>query len=408
MKKQDYLSVETEADLISYCQGIRQNPDITWIAIDTEFVRVDTFFSELSLVQIQDCLGQTALIDPLLISDSVFAENDTPRSAHPLAALIDLLTDKETLKVFHSARQDIEVLYQLDHQMPVSIFDTQLAALFLKHGEMAGFARVVKAELGVTIEKSQTRTNWHHRPLTEAQIEYALDDVRYLAPLYLTCLQQLTEAELNAVSEDCLSLLDSSLYTPAPEMAGEKVKGIKALKPKQLAIVNQLASWRESHAITENKPKKWVMDDEVIVQMAKRPPETVQALYKVPHIKSSSIKAHGEAWIDCIDTVFAMTPKQWPKPADKPLKPTPQEEVFVQLGLAFALQVSIDYHLNLPSITSRHDMLCLIREQATLKPLLRGWRYQLVGQPVQQFLSGQKRLETDCYPPALVMRPQTV
>lgn len=391
MKENAYLSVETESQLLHYCQQIIDNPEISWVAIDTEFVRVDTYFSELSLVQIQDCLGQMAIIDPILITQSA----DTASGMHPLRALTALLTDPNTLKVFHSARQDIEVLYQLEDKMPVSIFDTQIAALFLKHGEMAGFARVIKEELGIVIDKSQTRTNWHHRPLTPEQIAYALDDVRYLSPLYEQCLKSLTPDQIEAVFQDCAAMLDEALYMPAPENAGAKVKGIKALKAKQLAIVNTLAHWREQFAITENQPKKWVMDDDVIIHIAKRPPITMEALYKVPQIKSSSVKAHGTKWVELIDEVFQQSPEEWPKPAPKVASPTLQEEALLQLCMAYAQQVAIEYHLNLPSLINRHDMLTLLRQEIGEDSMLKGWRNQLIGKDLILIKQGHASLNIE-------------
>lgn len=393
---QKFLSVETESQLNDYCQHLIKHPDITWIAIDTEFVREDTYFPKLSLIQIQDCLGQLAIIDPLKIqgddSASLSEKNIGKTINYALNAFIDLLCDPNTLKVFHCARQDIEVLYQLAHKMPVAIFDTQIATLFLKQGEMAGFARVVNALLGITIDKSQTRTNWHARPLTEAQIEYALDDVRYLAPLYEHALKTLTPEQLKAVAEECEMLLDPSIYVVDPKKAGAKVKGIKNYKAKQLAIVYALAEWRETFAITHNQPKKWVMNDEVIAQMAKRPPKTVEALYKVPHIKSSSIMSYGEEWIQLIDGVFSQPAEQWPQPAAKIPSPNAQEEAMAQLLNSYAQQVAIDYRLNLPSLIQRNDLLAILRGLPPEKPLFLGWRNLLIGQPILAILNGEKSL----------------
>ncbi len=388
MTKQSFLSVDTESQLNHYCQHLINHPDITWIAIDTEFVREDTYYPELSLIQIQDSLGELAIIDPLKIQESSIQVD----RKDALAAFIELLCDPNTLKVFHSARQDLEVLYQLAQKMPVSIFDTQIATLFLKLGEMAGFARVIQTTLGITIDKSQTRTNWHARPLTEAQIEYALDDVRYLAPLYQHCLNHLSPEELKAVNEECEALLDASLYKIDPSTAGAKLKGIKGFKPKQLAIAYALAEWRETFAMSHNQPKKWVMSDEVIIQIAKRPPKTVDALYKVPHIKASSIMSHGETWIALIDRVFEQPPEQWPQPASKVSAATAQEEAVIQLLNGYAQQVAVDYRLNLPSLLQRNDTLAVLRNQPPEKPLFSGWRNLLIGQPILALLKGKKSL----------------
>ena len=386
MSKQTYLSILTESQLHDYCQQILANSAIGWIAIDTEFVRVDTYFPELSLVQIQDSLGQAVIIDPIAIEENATTDK-------PLHPLIELLSAETVIKVFHSARQDIEVLYQLEGIMPAAIFDTQIASVFRKHGEIAGFARVIENELNTKLDKSQTRTNWHSRPLTAKQIDYALDDVRYLAPLYEKYLQELTTLQLSAVQEDCDALLDESLYKPNPEKAGEKVKGTKGLKGKGIAIINTLAQWREIYAIEHNRPKKWVMSDEVIVHIAKRPPQTVQALYKVPNIKSSSVKGYGEEWIQLIDEVFAMESYKLPKPPTFASKETPQEEAMLQYLNSYIHQIALDYKLVTSNLINKTLLLGLIRDPQQTK--LTGWRQELIGSDLQALLLSQADLRID-------------
>ncbi|WP_040728274.1 HRDC domain-containing protein [Thiomicrorhabdus sp. Kp2] len=383
MTNQAYISILTESQLNDYCQQILANSAITWIAIDTEFVRVDTYFPELSLVQIQDCLGQAAIIDPIAIQNS-------SESSQPLDALVNLLADSSLIKVFHSARQDIEVLYQLQHKMPASIFDTQIASIFRKHGDIAGFARVIENELNTKLDKSQTRTNWHHRPLTDKQIEYALDDVRYLAPLYEKYLTALSSDELKAAREDSDALLNESLYKPCPQTAGEKVKGTKGLKAKGLAIVNTLAQWREEYAIEHNRPKKWVMSDEVIVHIAKRPPQTVQALYKVPSIKASSVKGYGEQWIELIDAVFAAGAESFPTPAPKDARENQQEEILLHFFNAYIHQVAYEYKMVASHLINKTQLLKMIRNPE--QPMFNGWRQQLIGHNLKALLTGQAEL----------------
>ncbi|MDX1346985.1 MAG: HRDC domain-containing protein [Thiomicrorhabdus chilensis] len=382
MQNIPYLSIQTEDELNRYSQQLLAETAIQWIAIDTEFVRTDTYFPELSLVQIQDNLGKVAIIDPIAIQKS-----------GQLTGLIDLLCDPGLLKVFHSARQDIEVLYQLEHKMPVSIFDTQLAAIFFKHGDIAGFARVVEAEFNHKLPKTQTRTNWHARPLSEEQIQYAIDDVHYLAPLYEKFIQALTPQQLDAIRQDCEALLDESLYQPNPQQAGLKVKGIRNFKPKQLAIVYALAEWRERFAIEHNQPKKWIMSDEVIVGIAKRPPQTVEALYKVPHVKPSSVKDHGTQWIECIDQVFAAPPESWPQPQAKPAPITPQEDVMLNLCMSYCQQIALDYRINLHNLIHKSELQDLIRTSTCHS--LTGWRALLVLKPLQTLLSGQADLHIE-------------
>ncbi|QCU89810.1 ribonuclease D [Thiomicrorhabdus sediminis] len=380
MSKPSYLSIDTEAQLNDYCQQILANSALSWLAIDTEFVRVDTYYPQLSLVQIQDCLGQAAIIDPLAIVD-------TAQTDKPLHALVELLANPNVIKVFHAARQDIEVLYQLEGIMPQAIFDTQIAAIFRQHGDIAGFSRVIESELGIRLDKSQTRTNWHQRPLTEKQIAYALDDVRYLAPLYEKYRQQLDTEQLAAVAEDCLALLDSSLYDINPEEAIQRIRAARNLKGKHLAIAQVLAQWRESYAQEHDIPKKWPLSDDCLIQIAKRPPKTEKALYKVPNIKASSVKEFGQQWVALIDEVFALDSEQLPKAPPKQAKASVQEEILLDVLYAYSQQLSIDYKLNTTQLINKDELLALIRQPDQTK--LIGWRQYLLGSTLQKLLRGE-------------------
>lgn len=388
--------LRTPQELAHFCDYILQTQE--WIAIDTEFVRVDTYYPELSLVQIADSDLTLTIIDPLAIMDST----DAQTNRETLQPLIELLCSTKVCKVFHSARQDLEVLYQLAQKMPQNIFDTQIAAIFFKHGDLAGYARVVEQELGTVLPKSQTRTNWHQRPLSEQQISYALDDVYFLAQLFIKYQSTLSEQQKQAVFEDCQQLLNADIYETKPENAWLKVKGIQPLKPKQLAVVKSLAHWRETFAQVENLPKKWTLSDEVIVHLAKRPPKTVQAIYKVPNIKSSSVHSFGETWVQLIDDVFTRPKETYPEAFQKPTPTTPQEEILVQVLLNLAQQVAINYKLNITNLTNKSELTLLIHQDSN--PSLAensaefrsmqnfGWRKQLFFNLAEKLLAGELTL----------------
>lgn len=380
-----YLYINTELALANFCQQISQ--DARWIAIDTEFMRTNTFFAELSLIQIQSEQGEAAIIDPIAIPN--------------LECLWQLLTDKNILKVFHAARQDIEVLYQVAKRMPVSIFDTQIAALFLGHGNLAGLSRVLDKELNIQIPKDQTRTDWNQRPLTKQQLEYAFNDVKTLAPLYQKINQSLNQEQQQALLEDFADLLNPKHYQIDINKAGERIKQAKTLVPKQQAIVNTLAQWREVYAIEHNKPRKWILSDDAIIAIAKRPPQTIQALYNVPNIKHSSVKEFGDEWLKLIDEVF-LTPESWPAKAQKPKPITLQEEVFIQIGQAIAQQVYIDYGINQANLIKKQQLVDIIRSSST--EYLIGWKKLLIAKPFQEFLNGEQVISAD---PFLSLKKKT-
>lgn len=380
-----YLYINTELALANFCQQISQ--DARWIAIDTEFMRTNTFFAELSLIQIQSEQGEAAIIDPIAIPN--------------LECLWQLLTDKNILKVFHAARQDIEVLYQVAKRMPVSIFDTQIAALFLGHGNLAGLSRVLDKELNIQIPKDQTRTDWNQRPLTKQQLEYAFNDVKNLAPLYQKINQSLNQEQQQALLEDFADLLNPKHYQIDINKAGERIKQAKTLVPKQQAIVNTLAQWREVYAIEHNKPRKWILSDDAIIAIAKRPPQTIQALYNVPNIKHSSVKEFGDEWLKLIDEVF-LTPESWPAKTQKTKPTTSQEEVFIQIGQAIAQQVYIDYGINQANLIKKQQLVDIIRSSST--EYLIGWKKLLIAKPFQEFLNGKQVISAD---PFLSLKKKT-
>ncbi|BBP43194.1 ribonuclease D [Thiosulfativibrio zosterae] len=349
-----------------------------WMAIDTEFMRVDTYYPELCLIQVQSSAGQLALIDPLAFNQM-----------QDLKVFWDCLSNPNLIKVFHSARQDIEVLYQVSQQMPVAIFDTQIAGVFLNYGNLAGLAKMVEAELGILLEKDQTRTHWERRPLSDKQIAYAADDVKYLAPLYEKIVQQLSQEQLAVLQADFQDLLNPIHYDNPPVEAGHKLKGTKGLNAKQLAICFRLAEWREHFAITRNKPKRWVLSDECIVDIAKRPPITVEALYKVPNIKSSSIKSYGAEWIAIIDDVF-QHPETWPAKVSHPAPPSSEEAKLIDLAQALLTQIAHDINCPPNNLANKADLLAMVRSSSAV---LKGWRHFVFEQPFKKLLLGEVSLK---------------
>ncbi|WP_051083129.1 ribonuclease D [Hydrogenovibrio halophilus] len=356
--------ITTPEALTDFCASLHQTP---WIAVDTEFLRVNTYYPKLCLIQIATPEGNVALIDPLAFDD--------------LSALWALFKDPDLVKVFHSARQDLEVL-ALHGCLPTPIFDTQIAALFLGYGHLAGLARVVEAELNWPMTKDQTRTDWSQRPLQPDQLRYALEDVTSLAELYPRILAQLDPEQKQALEEDFALLLDPSLYQSAPEKAGYRLKALSKLGAKNQAIALKLADWRERYAIEHDRPRRWVLGDDTLIAIAKRPPKTVQALYKVPQIKPSSVREFGDSWIALIDEVF-QAPDTWPVKAPKPPPALPQEEVALTLALAWRDQVTQAYGLNTGNWVGKAELLTLLRDPTP--PTLLGWRRLLLEVPLRRF-----------------------
>lgn len=364
-----HQTIINDSKLAEFCKHLSHQ---AWFAIDTEFVRQDTYYAELSLIQIFSEQGDLALIDPLVLKD--------------MTPLWTLIANPEVIKVFHSARQDIEILFQVGGLMPQNIFDTQIAGVFLGYGDMAGFARVIENELKVSLDKDQTRTNWHQRPLTDRQIQYALDDVRFLAPLYQNMQQQLTDAQKQALKWDFEQLLDRSLYQVDPDQAWLKLKGTQNFSPKQLGITKALAAWRERTAIELNQPRKWIINDDVILNLAKRPVRVLEGLYKVPDLNAGQVRQFGEAIIQQLDWAFEHE-EAWPTKPAKAHAAQPQEDIQIQLAMSYANQVALNAGVNINNLTQRRDILCLLRQQPNL--LDQGWRALILGEPLKQLFNHQ-------------------
>ena len=232
------------------------------IGVDTEFVRERTFYAELCLVQIAAPDG-IFCVDPLAGDDN--------------AAFWEQLLDR--LWITHSARQDIEVIYQTAERMPKTLFDTQIAAGLAGYAPQLGYAGLVAELFDVELPKSHTRADWSQRPLPRALLEYAAEDVEYLLPAYEALAESLEkQGRLDWARQDSALLLDPALYVSDPEQAIQRVKGAKNLRGRKRNAARRLAAWRERRAMRNNKPRRWILRDNVLVELANRLPATERDL----------------------------------------------------------------------------------------------------------------------------------
>ena len=241
--------ITTSADLDSFVAQISSAP---WLAVDTEFMRESTYYPILCLIQIA--------------TDEISACIDVLSLDH-IDPLLELLSQNSQLKVFHSCRQDMEVLYAEYHLIPQPLFDTQVAASILGLDEQISYAELVSQKSAVQLAKTESRTDWKRRPLSAAQIDYALDDVIHLGSLYKKLESDLDLANRTPwLTEECGKLLFPSNYFVAPEEAWTQVKGIGKLSAEQFYYVRKIAHWREQTAQTKNLPRRWVLSDPAILE----------------------------------------------------------------------------------------------------------------------------------------------
>ena len=271
------LLINDASSLAAFCG---QMHDHAWLAVDTEFERVNTYYPELCLVQVATD-GTVAVIDPLTIPD--------------LEPLFALLYDPSITKVFHAARQDLELFFHLRGELPAPLFDTQVAASLLGYDEQTGYANLVREVLGVDLPKSQTRTDWKRRPLSHKQLEYAADDVIYLGQLYEILSARLVESgQMSLLEEQCRLLDRPELYEPDPESMWRKIRNreVKKFDRQSMDVIQQLAAWREVTARRENRPRKWIIKDHALVAIARDLPVDRESLSRLEGINDNILKRY--------------------------------------------------------------------------------------------------------------------
>lgn len=373
---QKYQLIDSPAALEALCAELSAH---AWIAIDTEFMREKTYYPELSLVQIATPDGCWC-IDPLAFDD--------------LSALKTLLLNRKITKVFHSASQDVELLFYFCDGMPGPLFDTQIAASMLGHGEQIGYANLVKEILNVHLEKTQSRTDWNRRPLTEAQLSYAADDVIYLQQMYVELEAELRrKGRLEWLQPDFEQLEAIENFQLGPDALLKKVKGQQRLSARQLGIARELAVWREERSRHINKPRKWVMSDDILCDIAKQSPASEQELGNIRGIHDGLVKRHADDILAAIDVGKNLPSDQLPRPKKRQKLSADQSVVVDTLSsvLAFLAQQA---DISSQQLASRKELEKLLQGDKDI-PLLRGWRKSLAGNAIEQFLAGETALSIE-------------
>ena len=355
----DLLYIVDQPALNDFCADLR---GVSWLALDTEFIREQTYYPQLCLIQIASA-DRVACIDPLALPS--------------LDPLLDLLYDPAITKVLHAAQQDLEIFYHLRGAVPTPVFDTQLAALVLGHGSQIGYAALVQQLLGVELDKTHTRANWRHRPLAPEWLAYAAADVRYLRELYLR--QQAALAArgwLDALAEDFAALAALDRYRLQPWEAWRRVREHNRLRGVQRAVLRALAAWREERASTHDRPRRWILDDAALLELARRMPKTPDELSHIRGLPATTVQRQGETLLARIATARAEPPEQWPvRTARSHVSPEQAAKVDEMLRLIAARAD----HNRIPSqcLADRWDVEKLLLGEDSL--LLHGWRAAVVG-----------------------------
>ncbi len=362
--------------LEAVCQEFASSP---FIAVDTEFVRERTYYAQLALIQIATA-DRAVCIDPLALQD--------------LSPIKVLFATPDITKVFHACGQDMEIFYYLFDELPHPIYDTQIAATLLGQGEQVSYANLVKKMLDVDLDKSHSRTNWLHRPLSAAQLHYAADDVHYLARLFPRQRQALEEqGRLQWLDEEFQALTETARYRPAPEKMWRRVKGFNRLRGQQLAILQALAAWREERAIRIDQPRRRVISDDLLLNIARLRPKDKDALSRLSGIPPKVLERQGETIINLVKEACQRPQEAWPTLSTPQRLETAQEAQVDALNAIVKLY-SAKHNLSPNSLTSRKELERLVAGERELA-ILSGWRRHHGGDQLVAFLEGKTALKAD-------------
>ena len=356
-------------DLAAFCDRAASS---RILAVDTEFLREKTYFPKLCLIQIATH-DESACVDPLAIDD--------------LTPLCNLLTDQRITKIFHACTQDLEVIFYSLGVVAAPVFDTQLAAAFLGLRQQVGYGVLVEHYTGVRLPKADSLTDWSRRPLDEEQLAYAEDDVRYLPGIYDAMMTQLVAKDrLGWLTPEMDERADRSHFERIPEQAYLHLKRSSSLTRRQLAVAREVCAWRERRAAERNIPRKWLVSDEILVEVSKRSPKTMDRLRRIRGTEQIS-EAEAEGLLRAVRKGLAIGPTDLP--ATKRRERTSAEaEGAIDLMYALLRIISERSGIAPQLIATREDLVDLAAGREGCR-LSSGWRYELAGSRLSRLLSGE-------------------
>jgi ribonuclease D len=365
------LYVETQKTLD---EGIAIAKQSDFIAIDTEFIYERTYYPQLCLIQVAS-EGFEALIDP-------FAPLD-------LKSMTDLLVDDTIMKVFHAGSQDRIILYQTLGVPVRPVFDLQYAVLPLGLPQQMSLSALVRYYCNVSLKKEESFSDWARRPLTEQQLIYAYDDVRYLPDVYRKVVKELMDyGRLSWLEDDFKAMEEESNYLVDVSETWKRLKGATSLRPSQLALAQDMCAWREQTAQKYNMPKKWVLSDEFVIELCRRSPKTADDLFMIRGIKNHLNKKWVNEIIDTIAGAKEKPPVRWPTHEKLPRNDNGLVPKLDLLTTLLHLRAK-ELHITSSFLSNHDDLLRLASGQRKDLDILKGWRRELVGNELVQLLDGK-------------------
>ncbi|MCW3849177.1 ribonuclease D [Sphingomonas sp. LB-2] len=366
--------IEDSASLANLCAHLATKP---YVVVDTEFMRENSYWPELCLLQIAD--------------DEEAAAIDTMAEGIDLKPLLDLLTEnEEVLKVFHAGGQDIEIVYNLTGKTPHPLFDTQVAAMALGQGEQIGYSNLVDSYLGIQVDKGARFTDWARRPLDKRQIDYAICDVTYLSEIFPRMLEKLKKTGRGAwLDQEMERLADPENYRNDPDEAWQRVR-VSSRKPEVLGRLKALARWRELEAQGKDLPRGRIIKDETLADLAANPPRKQADLGRVRGLSPAwAGNDIGGRLMAALEGAVPMTTAELPPRDDR--KPALGKDGALVADLLKLLLKIRAKEINVAAkLLARTDELeALAAGQREGLPMLQGWRFDQFGKDALQLVEGQ-------------------
>jgi len=354
--------VTTTSDLTALCSDLRP---LNYVTVDTEFMRETTYWPELCLIQLAGD-GVEAIVDPL--SDGLNLE-----------PFFELMRDEDIVKVFHAARQDVEIIHHMSGHLPHPIFDTQVAAAVCGFGESIGYSNLVKKILQEDIDKTSRFTDWRRRPLSDKQLTYALGDVTHLCHVYTHLDNMLSESgRAHWLGEEMGVLTNPATYEQDPEHAWKRLKQ-RARNPKALAIMMGMAKWREETAQTKNTPRNRVVKDDLIYDVAMHAPKDQKALTKLRTVHDGIARSSkGGQILKVVAAADKIDLDALPKIPRK-RNPTPETLAIGDLLRVLLKASAAEHGVATKILATSSDLEQLAADDNADIPALKGWRRELFG-----------------------------
>ncbi len=364
--------VTSSAELAAVCERLARHPFVT---VDTEFLRETTFWPKL-------CVVQMAGPDEAVIIDALASGLD-------LSPFFQLMADERLVKVFHAARQDVEIAWNLAKLIPNPMFDTQVAAMVLGYGDSISYDQLVQRITGDAIDKSSRFTDWSRRPLSPAQVTYAISDVTHLRDVYLKLKTDLEQKNRIDWVEDEMKILTSpETYRQEPQHAWQRLK-TRVRKPKELGVLMEVAAWREREAQSRDLPRSRVLKDDAIAEIAHQQPKTPEALSHLRALpKGFERSKAGEAIVEAVRAGLALDPKTLPRlTRDRPL--SNGASATVELLKVLLRMISEQHGVATKVIATVDDLQKIAVDDAADVQALSGWRRNLFGEQALKLKRGE-------------------